>query len=100
MGNLLCSHQEKRNQEENINNHIDYSSTASDTKTTDPNEMMDQSIESNTTHTKNNVTSSSISATTTTTANDIERCYGCEKTGVTLYTRGMMQLRVCGDCID
>ena len=32
--------------------------------------------------------------------NNNEQCASCNKSNVTLYTRGLQQYRVCGDCID
>ena len=101
MGNLLFTSQTKQSSKERlttevVNNNINDSSITPNTKPLDPNEMAEHSTKHNTTHTEHKSTISSIVTTTSV----VERCRGCDKSNVQLYTRGMMQIRVCGDCVD
>lgn len=102
MGNLLFTPEQKQTQGGNTEVPIDYSSVTSDTNPKEHHDVLEESVEPNTTYIGEQSVASSISETTTTNdkSADVECCYGCEKSGVTLYTRGMMQIRVCGDCID
>ena len=105
MGNLVFTANDEQPQQEPlsepVNNNQNYSSITPDTKPANPNEMFERSVEPQTTQIEQTTTTSSIETSTNTPVSDgNERCRGCNRNDVPLYTRGMMQLRVCSDCID
>ena len=104
MGNLIFTPTEENSQKEQVDNiNLEDTSITPHTDTTPVNidEMFERSIEPMTTYTEEeSVTTNSTVTTTAEKFNDIEVCHGCSKSNITLYTRGMAQVRVCGNCID